>query len=192
VNHQDGAQQMEINGYDLDSDQMTQIREQAGKISNYLFHTKLAITKVQEIIGLRPSMGEEQEMLGLVINMYSHIIDALRCVNKLNEGIDELFEENDIRYGVHFHIHCDDCGTNTTDDTNHEYYMVEDDLWALARTKPANQKNQLRVTATLCIGCLEERLGRQLSSEDFQYTMGERSARLQDRTRELPPDKIMD
>src|ERR1700722_13338902 len=104
---------MEINGYDLDSDQMTQIREQAGKISNYLFHTKLAITKAQEVIGFRPSMGEEQEMLGLVINMYSHIIDALRCVDTLNERIDELFEENDIRYGVHFHIYCDDCGTNT-------------------------------------------------------------------------------
>jgi hypothetical protein len=181
-----------IDGYDLDSDQMTKILEQAGEISNYLFHTKLAIMKVQEIMGLRPRMEEEQEMLGLVINTYSHVIDALRCANKLGGGIQELFDENDIRHGVHFHIHCDDCGTDTTDYAHREYYMVQDALWALARTQPQNQKLQLPVTATLCIGCLEERLGRQLTSKDFQYIIGVRSARLQDRTKDLPPEEIMD
>jgi hypothetical protein len=177
-------------GYDFDSDQMTKIGEQAGKIGNYLFHAKLAITEIRSIIGLRPTWEEEQQMLNLVINMYSHIIDARKCAEKLGEGIHELFEENDLRYGVSFNIYCKDCGTNTMDDANQEYYMVQDALWALARTNPVNKKPKLPVTATLCIGCLEERLGRQITSADFQYTIGKRSARLQDRTKELPPENI--
>jgi hypothetical protein len=181
-----------IDGYDLDSDQMTKIRDHAGKILNYLIHTRLEIMEVQQVMGLSPRMEQEQEMLGLIINMYSHVIDALRCVDKLSDGIDELFEENDIRYGAHFHAHCDDCDVDTTDDANNEYYMIQDELWAAARTESKSRKPTLPVTATLCIGCLEERLGRQLTSKDFRYTMGKRSDRLQDRTKDLPPEEIME
>jgi hypothetical protein len=50
------------------------------------------------------------------------------------------------------------------------------------RTKTACEwKPELLVTATLCIGCFEAGLGRQLVAADFQYTIGKPSARLQDR-----------
>lgn len=52
---------------------------------------------------------------------------------------------------------CRDCGTNTL--SINEYYMVQFDLW-----------NSVMVhidSGTLCLGCLETRLGRTLTSEDF-------------------------
>lgn len=51
---------------------------------------------------------------------------------------------------------CDDCGEDTF---RLEYYMVKFELWELAiQNKPVE---------ILCIGCLENRLKRKLSSEDF-------------------------
>lgn len=52
---------------------------------------------------------------------------------------------------------CLDCGTNTS--TICEYYMVHSYLWHLA--------NPDRPEGMLCIGCLENRIGRQLRSGDF-------------------------
>lgn len=46
---------------------------------------------------------------------------------------------------------CDDCGTDCAE--INENYMVRDELW------PPN-------VATLCVGCLEHRLGRQLVPDD--------------------------
>lgn len=40
--------------------------------------------------------------------------------------------------------------------TDHEYYMVKHHIWKEAGSNPY-----------CCIGCLEERLGRKLTSEDF-------------------------
>lgn len=53
---------------------------------------------------------------------------------------------------------CIDCGINTLTETG-EYYMVRDDVWLAA----AEDKNM----GMLCIGCLEDRLGRQLNGLDF-------------------------
>jgi hypothetical protein len=53
---------------------------------------------------------------------------------------------------------CIDCGANTlhTD----EYYMVEDSVWKLVTINEDGR-------GMLCIGCLEFRLGRLLTTEDF-------------------------
>lgn len=52
---------------------------------------------------------------------------------------------------------CVDCGVNTHDAD--EYYMVHDELWAAAGMEPAG--------GMLCVGCLEQRLGRRLTAADF-------------------------
>jgi hypothetical protein len=52
---------------------------------------------------------------------------------------------------------CHDCGTDTLEIL--EYYMVYDNLWQEATEK--------KVKGCLCIGCLETRLGRQLTNVDF-------------------------
>ena len=49
---------------------------------------------------------------------------------------------------------CLDCGVHTGD--IQEYYMVTDELWAEFGEK-----------GMLCIGCLENRMGRRLEPEDF-------------------------
>lgn len=51
---------------------------------------------------------------------------------------------------------CIDCGENTLH--ANEYYMVHDEVWNAAHPKRRGM---------LCIGCLEERLGRLLGPEDF-------------------------
>ena len=53
---------------------------------------------------------------------------------------------------------CIDCGVNTSD--IQEYYMVQFELWQ--KHVPEDHCNSM-----LCIGCLEERLGRRLVSDDF-------------------------
>lgn len=56
---------------------------------------------------------------------------------------------------------CLDCGVDTMDlpfKLDAEVYMVHDALWAQAVPEHAGM---------LCIGCLENRLGRQLTPEDF-------------------------
>ena len=50
---------------------------------------------------------------------------------------------------------CVDCGVHTADIG--EYYMVNDDVWTVHGVN----------TGMLCIGCLEHRMNRQLTSNDF-------------------------
>lgn len=57
------------------------------------------------------------------------------------------------RYG---NLHCIDCDVNTEDIG--EYYMVHVGVWP----KEIGPHNGM-----LCIGCLEKRIGRQLTPEDF-------------------------
>lgn len=57
---------------------------------------------------------------------------------------------------VDLSFHCIDCKVNTSQ--SHEYYMVNDDIWLLAN--PAD-------FGMLCISCLETRLGRLLTPNDF-------------------------
>lgn len=69
-------------------------------------------------------------------------------------------------------------------DTREEYYMVHDDIWERYGMDPF-----------LCIGCLEERMGRKLTFYDFTHCllneldMGWRkSARLLDRLDRIPSE----
>jgi hypothetical protein len=56
---------------------------------------------------------------------------------------------------------CADCGINTKD--NNEYYMVKSPIWFQAiSAEPVTSFGVL-----LCIGCLEKRLNRKLTVEDF-------------------------
>jgi hypothetical protein len=52
---------------------------------------------------------------------------------------------------------CADCGVDTN--LNGEYYMVNDDMWETAAEDV--------VDGMLCIGCLEDRIGRELELKDF-------------------------
>lgn len=81
----------------------------------------------------------------------------------------------------HLHPHvtfdCKDCGVDT--DSICEYYMVKDSLWKKAVKKDTE--------IILCIGCLEDRIGRELTPEDFTeapvntFSFFKRSARLKTR-----------
>jgi hypothetical protein len=53
--------------------------------------------------------------------------------------------------------HCIDCGVNTY--AIGHYYMVSDDLWASAGMEPDG--------GMLCLDCLEKRIGRRLTYDDF-------------------------
>jgi hypothetical protein len=74
-------------------------------------------------------------------------------------------------------FNCVDCLRNTID----EYYMVHDVVWEAARMQPHG--------GMLCIGCLETRLGRTLTADDFtnypinRDAFSHRSARLRHRLR---------
>lgn len=70
-----------------------------------------------------------------------------------------------------------DCGINTQE--INEYYTVHDEVWLAAH--PADH-------GLLCIGCLENRLGRALTADDFPcYPINtgafNQSDRLKDRLR---------
>ena len=56
---------------------------------------------------------------------------------------------------------CIDCKVDTT--VIGEFYMVADELWETAVSGKRQRKSIM-----LCIGCLEERLGRQLQATDFK------------------------
>ena len=81
---------------------------------------------------------------------------------------------------------CADCGFDTTDN---EYYMVRNDVWeqALGRKYPPQPDHVF-----LCIGCLENRIGRTLSRRDFidcplnTHPDFRRSRRLRNRMRRKP------
>jgi hypothetical protein len=60
--------------------------------------------------------------------------------------------------GEYWMFYCEDCGECTN--CIGEYYMVEDEVWysaISARSKPD----------MLCLGCLEQRIGRLLTKDDF-------------------------
>jgi hypothetical protein len=56
---------------------------------------------------------------------------------------------------------CDDCGIGTFEIG--ECYMVQDALWKLAWEGRHRPRREI-----LCIGCLEQRLGRRLVASDFK------------------------
>lgn len=63
---------------------------------------------------------------------------------------------------------CADCGIDTH--TINEWYMVTDAVWETAwvgRRLPCPPHHWLPGLEILCIGCLEQRIGRTLTSDDF-------------------------
>lgn len=72
-------------------------------------------------------------------------------------------------------VECVLCGVDTT--AINEYYMINNDLW----------KQYGAHSGMMCIGCLEERLGRKLTKDDFSDALlnsdfrFQRSERLADR-----------
>lgn len=60
---------------------------------------------------------------------------------------------------------CFDCA----EDTDREYYMIHDDLWEQAGMGHGWKyySDPSKLDGLLCVGCLESRLGRQLTKEDF-------------------------
>lgn len=72
-----------------------------------------------------------------------------RIINKLEERKERREERRRLML-------CEDCGVNTFDID--EYYMVKDEIWFSVCDD---------VYGMLCIGCLEERLGRRLTPTDF-------------------------
>jgi hypothetical protein len=57
---------------------------------------------------------------------------------------------------------CKDCGTDTTPpEGDREDYMVHNELWRAAGMPDED------AGIYLCIGCLEKRLGRELTAKDF-------------------------
>ncbi len=78
---------------------------------------------------------------------------------------------------------CVDCGVNTND--INEYYMVHDHIW--------HSVDMASDGGMLCIGCLEERLGRQINAADFTdmpvnyVDFFDRSERLLSRLKAVPP-----
>lgn len=61
--------------------------------------------------------------------------------------------------GLGIGMFCADCGLDTYSSSLQEYYMVKDIVWNRAK---------LTSDGFLCIGCLENRLGRKLNSKDFK------------------------
>jgi hypothetical protein len=55
---------------------------------------------------------------------------------------------------------CADCGVNTL--AADEWYIVKDDVW-----QAASRLGDVTVSFFLCIGCIEQRLGRRLTPGDF-------------------------
>jgi hypothetical protein len=71
---------------------------------------------------------------------------------------------------------CIDCGADTTPCTGkrgcrhkgrHEYYMVHDEVWAEAGMRTGLIHPYGGGGDYLCIGCLENRIGRRLRANDF-------------------------
>jgi hypothetical protein len=60
---------------------------------------------------------------------------------------------------------CADCGVGTL--TLGEYYMVHDNVWEQAWAGRRKAWHDVIGQEILCIGCLEQRIGRTLTADDF-------------------------
>ncbi len=78
---------------------------------------------------------------------------------------------------------CVDCGTDT--EKGKEFFHVCDEVWTAATLK-----KEVPPYKVLCVGCLELRLGRQLTASDFTNArvnkFGNHSERLKNRLAALP------
>src|SRR5580765_6420547 len=82
---------------------------------------------------------------------------------------------------------CLDCGEPTCRNRRpSEWYMVHDHIWAQSGAPTRHVMDERTQGCYLCIGCLEARLGRQLTAADFpDYPVNQvhprNTARLNDR-----------
>lgn len=58
---------------------------------------------------------------------------------------------------------CDDCGADLLAPNGHEWFMLFDEVW--------NMTGLGRGGGVLCVGCIEERIGRHLTECDFDPTL---------------------
>jgi hypothetical protein len=63
-------------------------------------------------------------------------------------------------------FHCIDCGKCTS--SSGEYYMIYDEIWAASGLEPDG--------GMLCLHCLERRIGRHLTIDDFTAVVPSRAA----------------
>jgi hypothetical protein len=100
---------------------------------------------------------------------------------------------------VSFERECADCGKDTVPHKRPgEVYQIRHSLWKKARLQPKAyvidgrryQASKLKRTVTLCIGCVELRLGRKLVRDDFAWTMGLMTKRLRNRIGETAKEDI--
>jgi len=89
---------------------------------------------------------------------------------------------------------CADCGMTLTvrgtlwgiGDRDSEWFLVKDRIW-----RQSQRKGECRF---LCVGCLENRIGRKLTADDFKRSakvnfVGQKSPKLRRRMRGLKPAK---
>jgi hypothetical protein len=95
-----------------------------------------------------------------------------------------------LTHGHHPRALCFDCGIDTiSPDGGQEYYRVKDEIWAASGLPTVGEMVAGEyVGRYLCIGCLEQRIGRRLTRADFNGgnralddPYSRRSARLVDR-----------
>jgi hypothetical protein len=101
-----------------------------------------------------PNVSEEILKLSLE-NIYKKIFMKIK-LSELRQIVKAIIkEETDIPQEEIERFTCEDCGTY-----DYDMYMVNDDIWS----KYGNESN------TLCMNCLEKRMGRKLTKDDFsQY-----------------------
>lgn len=83
-------------------------------------------------------MGREHDLA------VAHVVGAMVMCILCEDNIDRGF-------------HCVDCDVLTASSGCSEYYMVQHELWSVYGVR----------YGMLCIGCLERRMGRELTSADF-------------------------
>ena len=90
----------------------------------------------------------------------ANVVDGLFAIARALNRVADAIRRDDDDDGD-FDTICVDCGVETlpTDDRAAEFYMVHDDVWAAAGVPVPG--------GCLCVGCLETRLGRQLTRADF-------------------------
>ena len=72
---------------------------------------------------------------------------------------------------------CIDCGLDTSSTGLQELYMIGDNVWKQANTGSFN--------GFLCVGCIETRLGRQLTRKDFRLGMTENNPEIYPKSERL-------
>ena len=111
--------------------------------------------------------------IGMVLQFHGKDMADLEALVVRHKMLDELNAEECDYEGPY----CVDCGVDTV--KINEYYNVKDRVWELTGLGPDD--------GMLCIGCLEDRIGRKLQPEDFGYCLINwdrlylRSARFHDR-----------